>query len=383
MGADALAKFIEVERETILAEWETFTRTLLPAAGGMSVGALRDHSDEILTAIVADMRSSQSRAEQAEKSKGRGDAQKMSAMGEVHVRLRIGDGFKLGQIVAEYRALRASVLRLWEKQGPDLHGVTRFNEAIDEALAVAVHRFTETADQFRDESLGILGHDLRNPLASIVTGSSLLIATTTLDDRTVSIAARMLSSAKRMDRMIDDLLDLTRTRFGQMLPITPVAIDLEPLCRQVLAELDGLRTTGELRFVGKGDLRGEWDSDRIAQVLSNLLRNAIEHGDAGTPIELLAVDEGDDVRIEVHNSGAVIPERARAAMFEPSMRKRSGEKSTGLGLGLYIASQVVSSHGGKLAVTSTAAGGTTFRLLLPRRLPVDPKSKRPSSTSVG
>jgi signal transduction histidine kinase len=369
-----LAEFIDAERAPIVAEWEAFARTLLPAARGMSRLALRDHADEILSAIVHDMRSRQTGREQAEKSQGRGDAQHLEGVGQLHAGLRIDFGFKLGQMVAEYRALRASVLRLWEKKREDdPGGVTRFNEAIDEALTEAVHRFMETTEHYRDQTLGILGHDLRNPLSAIITGAAFLLDLETLDDRTVGIASRMLSSANRMSRMIADLLDLTRTRFGDLIPVVPVPVDLEPLCRQVVAELEGLRPSGTLRFVGRGDLRGEWDSDRIAQVLSNLVRNAIQHGAANEPIEVRATGSGADVVVDVHNGGSCIPENALATIFEPMVRHTGGDHTkTGVGLGLYIASQIVLAHGGKLDVTSTEAGGTTFTIHLPRRSPTLP-----------
>jgi signal transduction histidine kinase len=367
MNSSPLADFIDKERVTIVAEWEAFARTLLPAAGTMNAIALRDHADEILTAIVRDMRSRQTTEEQAEKSKGRGEAQALEEIGQVHAALRIENGFKLGQLVAEYRALRASVLRLWEDKGNDARGVTRFNEAIDEALVEAVDLFTKTSDHYRDQTLGILGHDLRNPLAAMITGATMLIGSDHLDDRTVRIAARMLNSANRMNRMIADLLDLTRTRSGDPIPVTPVAIDLEPLCGQVVAELEGLHPTGGLHFTCKGDLRGQWDGDRIAQVLSNLVRNAIQHGPAGEPIDITADGDGEQVWLRVHNCGPPIPASAQSTMFEAMVRHvESDRRDTGLGLGLYIASQVVLAHQGTLTVDSTASTGTTFTVQLPR-----------------
>ena len=363
-----LANFIDSERMAIVGEWETFARTLLPAAEGMNSKALRDHADEILTAMVRDMRSRQTAAEQAEKSKGHGDAQNLGAIGQVHAALRIEFGFKLGQMVAEYRALRASVLRLWEKKGSDPAGVTRFNEAIDEALTEAVASFTETTEHYRDQSLGILGHDLRNPLSAIISGSTLLIGSDKLDDRSVSIAARMLNSANRMNRMIGDLLDLTRTRFGDAIPVLRKPMDLDPLCRQVIAELEGLRASGGIYFEPQGDLRGDWDFDRIAQVLSNLVRNAIQYGGKDDAIRLLAQDKGAEVLVAVHNGGRTIPPAALTTIFDPMVRHAAKDHTnTGLGLGLYIASQIVASHGGKIIATSTDAAGTTFSVRLPRR----------------
>jgi signal transduction histidine kinase len=370
MGFVALAEFIDKERIRIVAEWETFARTLLPAAGTLNATGLRDHADDILTAIVHDMKSRQTGAEQAEKSKGRGEAQHLGEIGQLHAALRLESGFKLGQIVAEYRALRASVLRLWGKIGGDPEGVIRFNESIDEALTEAVTHFTETTEHYRDQSLGILGHDLRNPLTGVIAGATLLMSSEELGDKSVRIAARVLSSANRMNRMIADLLDLTRTRFGESIPIVRAPIDLDPVCRQVIAELEGLHLTGGLRFTSKGDLRGEWDSDRIAQVLSNLLKNAIQHGSTDQPIILAAKDNGPEVVLSVHNIGPAIPPNALGTIFEPMVRHVGDEhKNVGLGLGLYIASQVLTAHGATVEVTSTDADGTTFTVHLPRRAP--------------
>ena len=257
MRRTKLADFIDQERATIVAEWEVFAGTLQPASTGLEAIALRDHADDILTAIVRDMKAGQTSAEQAEKSKGRGGPRRLEEIGKIHAALRIESGFKLGQMVAEYRALRASVLRLWEKKGNDPGGVTRFNESIDEALAEAIGRFTQTTERFRDQSIGILGHDLRNPLSSIVMGATVLISSQDLGDRSISIAARMLNSANRMGRMIADLLDLTRTRFGAPIPVTRVPIDLDPLCRQVIAEFEGLCPPRRAAIHGEGEpLRG-------------------------------------------------------------------------------------------------------------------------------
>lgn len=370
MSFGGLAEFIEKERGAIVAEWETFARSLQPASGDMTALALRDHADEILAAIVLDMKSRQTVAEQTKKSKGQGNAQRMERIGQIHAALRVDSGFKLGEMVAEYRALRASVLRLWEKKGRDPGGVTRFNESIDEALTEAVRRFTTTTEHFRDQSLGILGHDLRNPLAAIIAGATLLIGSEELGDRSVKIAARMLNSANRMNRMIADLLDLTRTRFGDTIPVVRAPIDLDPLCRQVTAELEVVRPAGGVQFTPAGDLRGEWDGDRIAQVLSNLLRNAIQHGSPKDPITLTAVGERDEVTVEVHNGGPPIPREALATLFDPMVRHvGDAPANIGLGLGLYIASQVVVAHGGTLGVTSTDADGTRFTVHLPRHAP--------------
>lgn len=218
----------------------------------------------------------------------------------------------------------------------------------------------------------------------------MLMSSEELDDRSVRIAARMLNSANRMNRMIGDLLDLTRTRFGDAIPVLRASMDLDPLCRQVIAELEGLRPTGALLFKGEGDLRGDWDGDRIAQVLSNLVRNAIQHGGNNDPISLVAKDNGDEVLLAVQNGGPSIPPGALTTIFEPMVRHVGDDHAnTGLGLGLYIASQVVLAHGGTIDATSTDAGGTTFTVHLPRRASANrrktdrPRAERSSDGEVG
>lgn len=380
MHSRNLARFIDKKRNKIVAEWQAFAQTLQPAASGMTAKALRDHANDILTAIVHDMSAVQSSKEQKKKSKGHGTAKRLSAIGDLHAKLRLEDGFKVGQLVAEYRALRASVLRLWETKGDDPNGVTRFNEAIDEALSEAIGRFTTMTDHFRDQSLGIMTHDLRNPLSAIVLGCEVLMASEGLDDKSIRVAARMSSAALRMGRMIEDLLDLTRTRFGDQIPVLRVPADLEPICRQVVSELEGLRSTGSLRFTARGSLQGDWDADRIAQVLSNLIRNAIQHGGSDALITIFAEEKGDAVELKVHNRGRTIPKSALTTIFDPMIRHvGTDHRNVGLGLGLYIAMQIVLAHGGTLSVVSTSAAGTTFTAHLPRTAAVPQPDPSPSA----
>jgi signal transduction histidine kinase len=368
-----LADFIRGNHEAILKAWEAFARTLLPAADGMSKARLRDHADEILKAIVHDMNSLQTTAEEQAKSKGhKAKAGKMrkrlGALGRLHAVLRIESGFTLAQVVAEYRALRASVFRLWAKQRPDPNGVIRFNETIDEALAEAVDRYAKKTSEYRDQLLGIVSHDLRNPLGAILMGSIMLSRHDALDDQDTRIATRIQNSARRMDRIVGDLLDLTRTRLGSEIPIVRAPIDVGPICQTVIAELEGSHPKAVIRYTSAGDLRGEWDGDRLAQVLSNLLGNALQHGDADRPIGVVARGDGADVVLAVHNAGPPIPKAALSDIFEPMVRHvRDARRSpSGLGLGLYIAKALVTAHGGKVGVTSTAAGGTKFTVRLPR-----------------
>src|SRR5687768_1692116 len=189
-----LTDFIEEHRESIVEEWVKFAATLLPWAKGMSTEGLRDHAEELLDAVVADMKLPQSKSEKSEKSQGQAAEGALGRVGQKHASERLETGFNIDQLVSEYRALRASVLRLWENARGDKQGqVTRFNEAIDETLAESTARYSETVKNTRDQFLGILGHDLRTPLGSIVLGATQLAKSEGLDDKQARVVARILS----------------------------------------------------------------------------------------------------------------------------------------------------------------------------------------------
>lgn len=368
-----LSDFIREKKSEIIKEWVAFAATLAPAAEGMNDLALRDHAEEILEAIVSDLERPQDRAQQTQKSKGHGEEHRMQAVGKAHAAVRIEDGFKLSQLVAEYRALRATVLRLFARAGGrraknQLHQVTRFNEAVDEALVEATNRYMLVINRTSDEFLAVLGHDLRNPLGAILTSAALMTARG-LEGKNVKAASRILTSAERMKRMVTDLLDLTRTRLGSGLRISPEQMDLGSLCREMLSELHAFHPDRRLDFRSEGDLRGTWDQDRLAQVLSNLVSNAIQHGDRASPVTVAASVDGDEVVIEVHNEGPPIPRALLANIFEPMVRRaeeKADKGSTSLGLGLHIARQIVLAHSGSVSVKSTDRTGTTFTVRLPR-----------------
>ena len=360
-----LADFIRGNQSAIVAEWEAFAATQLPAAGGMTRAALRDHATEILTALATDMDEPQGGHEQAEKSKGRGARHALKAVGGIHAALRLQNGFDICQLIAEYRALRASILRLWDKSGGcTLSEVTRFNEAVDEAMMEATVEYSATIEETRDQFLGVLGHDLRNPLAGIMMWAASIKRSATQAAHT-NAATRVINSAGRMERMVNDLLDLTRTRLGAGIPIVPQPTDLAPLLQEVLDELAAGKQHN-ITVDAEGDLQGDWDRDRLAQVISNLIGNAVQHGSPGTPVHVRAWGTAKDVTIEVHNSGPAISPAALPTVFEPMVRHAQQGHSTSLGLGLYIAREIVTSHGGTIRVTSTADEGTTFRVCLPR-----------------
>ena len=316
----------------------------------------------------------QSGAEQSRKSQGHGSAHVMEASGKRHADDRIQHGFTFRAVLAEFRALRGTVLRLYEESGAtDLSEVRRFNEAVDESLAESTDRFAQQSDLFRDQFIGVLSHDLRAPLGAVMAGAALLAAPDDNPQRRTRVVTRIMNSAQRMERMIGDLLDLTRTRLGGALPLTRQRADLQRVCEEVVLETGAVHPDAVLRLKAKGDLTGRWDVERLAQVVSNLLGNAIQHGD-GTPITITAEDQGEAATLAVHNGGAPISPTLMPSIFEPLARGGAGDGAHSIGLGLFIARTIVTAHGGDIRVTSSSDEGTTFLVHLPKAERVDSAS---------
>lgn len=373
-----LAEFIQTNREPILAEWEAFARTCAPASGTMNVEALRDHADQMLTVIAADLQTPQGHLEQSEKSKGRGPAEESAALtaAEKHGAGRAESGFTVEQMVAEYRALRASVIRLWTRQkgellATDIEDLTRFNEAIDQSLAESVTEYNEGLEQSKDIFLAILGHDLRTPLGAIVTAAKFMIELDELEEPYRTLTDRIAQSASRTVRMVGDLLDFTRGRLGGGIPIVRAETNLGRVVRDVVDEIVGA-TGRPVEVDTRGDEVGEWDQARLAQALSNLIGNAVQHSAEGTAVTVDIRGEEDRVAVVIHNrGGAISPDRLNG-IFNPMKERQPNRHALGsgptssLGLGLYIAERIITAHAGTIEVASTDAAGTTFTVYLPR-----------------
>lgn len=223
----------------------------------------------------------------------------------------------------------------------------------------------QQAQAMSDLFVGVLGHDLRNPLSSISTSAQLLEADPGDAAGTARKAGIIQRAAGRMERLIQQVLDFALARVKGGIPVALGEVELSSLVRQAVTELGaaGERVALEVR----GNTVGWWDADRMMQVISNLLGNALEHGEAAAPVQVL-VDgaAAGEVRLEVLNRG-VIPEETLAMVFSPF--KPRAPHSRGLGLGLYIVDQIIRSHQGEVTVTSSDAEGTRFAVVLPRRSP--------------
>lgn len=369
-----LAEFILNQMEPIVAEWERFAATLLPAAGSMTSLALRDHAQPILEAVAQDIATTQSAEEQDRKSKGLSaplpDAPATAA--QTHAVLRARSGFDINQLVAEYRALRASVLRLWGEANPmdepAVQEVIRFNEAIDQAIAESVGHFHIQTQRARNLLLGMLGHDMRTPLNAIVSTASYLAALNAGED--VSKAARrLINSGSSIQSLLDDLVDFNRTQLGLGIKVIPSEMDIAEELEDELEQLRAAHPDRQIELTVSGTTHGQWDRVRLMQVLRNLVSNAIKYGSPDTPVRITLNGNDRDVRLEIRNQGETIEPAVLALLFQPLKRGLTPpdiqDARSGLGLGLFIVREIVVAHGGEVDVRS-AEGETAFTVRLPR-----------------
>ncbi|WP_163997728.1 PAS domain-containing protein [Pyxidicoccus caerfyrddinensis] len=224
--------------------------------------------------------------------------------------------------------------------------------------------------EFEQLLIGIVSHDLRNPISAITMATTTLLRREDLDERQRKVIGRILSSAERATRMLRDVLDFTQARLGGGIPMQPRALDLHELTRQVVDEVQLANPERRLVIECSGDGRGLWDADRLAQVITNLVNNAIHHSLEQGPVRVRTHGTRRAVALAVHNLGPPIPSELRPRLFEPMKRaeRKDARDSRGLGLGLFIVKHIVDAHGGGLRVHSTPHEGTTFLVRLPRLL---------------
>jgi signal transduction histidine kinase len=369
-----LSQFIRDNTERILMEWETFARGV-PIGGSMDVAELRDHAGQMLEAIARDLDTPQSADEQDAKARGLADGDRRLTLtaAQEHGAGRADSGFSVAQMVSEFRALRASVTRLWLGEArnmtiSDMEDMVRFNEGIDQAIAESITRYSGAIGASKERFLAILGHDLRTPLGAIITATKFMLETGELNEPHLTLVTRVANSSRRMHQMVEDLLDFTRTRFGDSISIVRADADLRRIVADVASEMGTTYPKSSLQVEATGDLRGQWDCDRLTQAFTNLVGNAVQHGSADAPVRIVARGLPDEVRVSIHNGGAFIPKERLDSLFDAMQRARGdgARDKRHLGLGLYIVEKIVTAHGGSIEVTSTAEEGTTFTVRLPR-----------------
>jgi signal transduction histidine kinase len=367
-----LAQFIRSHPGEIESEWEKFAKAISPAAPVLSVWSLRDHLREILVAVADDMESPQSPKEQSEKGRGKkirgGPLDQTSAL---HASVRLNSGFNLEQAISEYRALRSSILFLWAETEPQdddviLAEVTRFNETIDQAIAEVIRRFADKSEHYSDVFLGVLTHEVRNPL-NIIRLSGETLKASQLDEAHSRRVERILRGVGSIDRLVNDLSILVRSRMRVPFPLTRTRSDLGEICELTLEEVRASPSDAIFELEKIGDLTGNWDRERLGQVIFNLVTNAVTHA-AAKQVQIVAEDRGSNVVLRVTNRGTAIPLEIQDSIFDPFLHTdtASATTKTGLGLGLFIVKEIVTGHEGTVGVVSTESGGTTFTVRLPR-----------------
>lgn len=364
-----LARFLETDREPILAAAAEYARTI-PALADTDEETLRDHLPHLLETISADLRTTQSRTQSIEKSHGDAPEGDEVTSAQTHGLLRARRGISIEQLVAEFRALRSSILRLWlDKHGVNEHSaedITRFNEAIDQAVAESVQYYAQERERWRQIFLGVLGHDLRGPLNSIALTVEVMRRGASAPPEQTALLSR---AVKRLTSLLDSLLEYNRAGFGAGMQLQHIGVDLKAACADELELLRAANPNAEIQLVAKGDARADADASRVREALSNLVSNAVKHGEAGKPVIVTVGSDQSNVRITVENGGDIPPDEIEQ-LFEP-LRQRDTESArtdrSHLGLGLFIARQIARAHGGDTRGES-GNGMVKFVIELPKSL---------------
>jgi signal transduction histidine kinase len=272
---------------------------------------------------------------------------------------------KLSEVAKERgEKLEASVVELTDAN-------ERLHREQEERARLAAENaaLTERAriQEFQERFLSVLGHDLRNPLAAVEMASGLLRRS--VGDREGKVLSRIDASSRRMSRMIEQILDLTRSRLANGLDLIPSPFDLRELLTRIVDELRASNPSRSLDLHCDDALHGGWDRGRLEQVFSTLIGNALDHGAPQGSVTVLATADAKSVSVSVHNEGAPIPEETRAMLFDPFRRGERDSRTArtaGLGLGLFVSREIVLAHRGVIEVSSSLTEGTTFRVVLPR-----------------
>ncbi|MGY1408159.1 ATP-binding protein [Luteimonas sp. A611] len=367
-----LADYIERNSEAIVDEAEAFAGSQLTGRVTLDSATLRDHIPQILEIIVADLRSSQTAQEEREKAEGLSDTSESSpkSPAQWHGQLRARSGFSIEHLMAEYRVLRAAVLRLWSSRegvsAEAFEDMQRFNQAIDQAIAESVAHYAAEVETWRNIFLGVLGHDLRGPVTTILLASGLLTKATE-NPSTTRLASLLAMSGERLARLLDDLLDFSHTTLGSGVRISRADTDVAAELRDEIEMLRLAWPEASIDFQAPDSARACVDASRVRESLANLVNNAIKHGTAPGSVSVVLAQEGDNTLLTVENHGAAIPPALLATMFDPLRRGASADipgDHSGLGLGLFVVSEVVKAHGGEVTVRSIS-DSTSFTMRLP------------------
>ena len=365
-----LAALLRDRKEELIRQWteRILSDPAVPEAKRLSEPELRDHAPALIDRIVGCL----------EGSGGEAAGRAMpNAEGKEHARQRLAEAYELTEAMSELSHLRAAILELAGDEGVsvDRDASLCLHMAIDRSMITGCREMERVAlaqsrerTRVRERFIAVLGHDLRNPVQAIKLTAALLMRDATTEPQNL-LAGRIVASADRITRMISDLLDLTRARSDGGIPIEPKHADLSAIAHQAIDELRTTRPNRTVQLDARGDVSGVWDPDRMAQVMSNLVSNALDYSQPDTPVRVDLRGEAAHVLAMVNNRGPTIAPEMMAQIFDPFVQGSQGgrvARGQGLGLGLFITQQIVTAHGGSIDVTSTTEEGTTFTVRVPR-----------------
>jgi signal transduction histidine kinase/CheY-like chemotaxis protein len=388
-----LSVFILGNIELILQDWEGFARTMSPAASPMSSKELRNHASVMLESIAKDLCTSQSKKEELVKSLGNEPRTSQTAAGEEHGQSRMLADFTIEQLVSEYRALRSSVLRLWneangEPKASDIDDIIRFNEAIDQLLASSVMMFAkatreavEAEKKRKDNFLAMLAHELRNPLSPISAAATLLKMSNS-NEKIINNASNIIArQVSHMATLIDDLLDVSRVTRGSI-ELKSEMIDLRHVIDDAVEQvLPQVHAHGHVLTVSdmSRPVIIEGDKKRLVQVFANILTNAAKYTPENGNIALRLDITGENVEVTIEDNGIGMAPDFMPHVFDLfAQAERSSDRSAGgLGLGLALAKSLIELHSGKLTCFSDGVSkGSQFTVQLPKRISHDVFNER-------
>ncbi|HTL33293.1 MAG TPA: HAMP domain-containing sensor histidine kinase [Kofleriaceae bacterium] len=353
----SVADFLRSQMQRIAERWEEEVRADLPALSKMTKPVLFDHLPEFLDGLADWIDGNPELAEV-----------KFARLAEGHALQRLGYGVGLETLTREYSKLRVVLLRLLNKLEPTQEvreDMVTLHEGMDRAINEAMHRYATRRDEVRERFVAILGHDLRDPLSTVVISANMLAANPSLKPEHRVVASRIVRACDRMQRMISDVMDFARGHLGNGIPANPTLNDMGEILRAAADEISGANPQREVAIDTQGDLRGAFDRDRVHQALTNLISNAVNHGEGRIEVRAFETEDHHAVITEVTSHGEVIPEPLRERLFDPFAQGEIAGPRRGLGLGLFIVQQIAIAHGALCEVTSNEQG-TTFRIRWPR-----------------
>ncbi len=361
----SLPHFIHESLDDILSEWE---RDCGEPPRGAGPAVRRAHYGKVLKAVAEEMK--RIRASEQPSDMAAAASFERRAAGEAPSAAHS----HASQLVDDYASLRASVVRQWRRKHPapsaaDLDDLAHFNEAMDRSLAELAATFSPSESQPQSLFLGVLNHELRTSVASILMSAQVLTHRSTPGTPEAKAAQRILRSCELVRQSLDALSEFTKVRLGDHLEIDRVRDDMGVLCRQALDAYARIDPERKVRLTSDGDLSGDWDTTRIREAVGGLLGNAARFASRGSVVTI-AVDghAAGAVKVTVHGDGTPIDVETLQTIFDPVARGES-ENATyaGLGLGLFIVRKVVDAHGGHVSVDASTGNGTTFTMTLPRQ----------------